>query len=181
MFSNIQPASLPIPGIFFLKVGFSGLVKSAIVVGPGWGEQGMAVAVDPSGNVHATGYFQGANDTIDFDMGPATHTLNTTDRNNNFIIKLKPMGTTVGVNEFLINPVNELNVYPNPNNGTFTIASDEKINLTLINNLGQMVQSIELNEGNYFQQNITLNISGVYYISGNTDKITIKQKIIVTK
>jgi hypothetical protein len=181
IFSNIQPGGQPLPGIFFLKVGFSGLVKSAIVVGPGWGEQGMSVAVDPSGNVHATGYLIGSNDTIDFDMGPATHTLNTTDRNNNFIIKLKPMGTTVGVNEFLINSIDELNVYPNPNNGTFTIVSKENISLSIINNLGQMVQSIELNEGNYFQQNITINASGVYYISGNTDKTTINQKIIVTK
>jgi hypothetical protein len=181
IFSNVQPTNLPIPGIFFLKVGFSGLVKSAIVVGPGWGEQGMAIAVDPSGNVHATGYFQGSNDTIDFDMGPGTHTLNTTDRNNNFIIKLKPMGTAVGVNEFLIHSVGELNVYPNPNNGTFTITSKENMNLTIINNLGQMVQSIELNEDNYFQQNITINTSGVFYISGKTEKTAINQKIVVTK
>jgi hypothetical protein len=181
MFSNIQPGSLPIPGIFFLKVGFSGQIKSALVVGPGMGEEGRSVAVDPAGNVHATGYFPGSNGLIDFDMGPATHTLNTTDRNNNFIIKLKPMGNTVGINEFLMNYGDKLTIYPNPNNGNFIIVSKEKLSLILINNLGQLVQEIELNEGNYFQQKINLSSSGIYYISGFNDKTSVKQKIIVTK
>ncbi len=181
MFSNVQPASIPIPGVFFLKVGLSGLVKAAIVVGPGWGEQGMSAAVDPAGNVHATGYFQGSNGPVDFDMGPSTFMLNTTDRNNNFIIKLKAMGTTVGIDEFSTNGSHEFIISPNPNNGTFHIVSKEKMNLSLINNLGQIVQTIELNETNEYHQNIQINTSGIYYINGVTEQATVNQKIIVTQ
>jgi hypothetical protein len=75
----------------------------------------------------------------------------------------------------------KLTIYPNPNNGNFIIVSKEKLSLILINNLGQLVQEIELNEGNYFQQKINLSSSGIYYISGFNDKTSVKQKIIVTK
>ncbi|MES2516051.1 MAG: SBBP repeat-containing protein [Bacteroidota bacterium] len=181
MFSNVQPTTLPIPGIFFLKVGFSGLVKAAVVVGPGWSEQGMGVAVDATGNVHATGYFQGSNGVVDFDIGPLTYTLNSTDRNTNFILKLKPMGNTVGMEELSNNPSDALIVYPNPNNGSFVVHAEENMKLHLINNLGEILQNIEIKK----EVNQTIHLetisSGIYFLVSQGTTRSVKQKIIVTR
>ncbi|MDO8998508.1 MAG: glycine-rich protein, partial [Bacteroidota bacterium] len=38
-----------------------------------------------------------------------------------------------------------LNVYPNPNNGEFTISTDSEMNLSIVNNLGQVVKEISIN------------------------------------
>jgi hypothetical protein len=72
---------------------------------------------------------------------------------------------------------NKLNVYPNPNNGEFTIASETDMNLSIVNQLGQVIKQIRLDEkGNY--QYIVSGISpGIYFITG--DRVNLK--IVVDK
>jgi hypothetical protein len=70
-------------------------------------------------------------------------------------------------------------IYPNPNNGVFFIKALKKINLEVINNLGQVVYSATLNqEINKIQlQEIP---SGIYFIREG-GKNTTAVKIVVTK
>jgi hypothetical protein len=76
---------------------------------------------------------------------------------------------------------NNISVYPNPNNGEFTIKSNEAISLDLINQLGQVVKVISLNETNNHQANITNVANGIYFIVGKGTNGSINQKVIVNK
>lgn len=67
-------------------------------------------------------------------------------------------------------------IYPNPNNGSFTLLIPNKGIYQIINSLGQLLKIIEVEE-----QEVSIRIEGlsdgVYYILGDQ----VKQKIVVTK
>jgi hypothetical protein len=87
----------------------------------------------------------------------------------------------VGIDE-LVNPLNALMVYPNPNNGEFTIrGTGTDLKLILVNELGQLIQHIELSAGNNHQANIKDLARGIYFLAGKTEAGSFNQKIIVTK
>ena len=79
--------------------------------------------------------------------------------------------------EHLTNSSLALSAFPNPNNGTFILKSTKKMELTLSDNLGRLIQTISLNELNNYQNSIEVYSSGIYFINGNF----IRQKIVVTK
>jgi len=85
------------------------------------------------------------------------------------------------LNEYKNGATLELHVYPNPNTGEFTIQSDQDFNLNLVNELGQVVKSISLNELNSHKQNISNLAAGVYFMTGEKDSTKVNQKIVVTK
>ncbi|MBA4239429.1 MAG: hypothetical protein C0448_01795 [Sphingobacteriaceae bacterium] len=80
-------------------------------------------------------------------------------------------GISENLSEFLIH------IFPNPNNGEFTIQSQKADVVTIINDLGQTVQKIELNQQNDFSYRVNSLQNGIYFLMGET----IKQKIVVTK
>ncbi len=71
-------------------------------------------------------------------------------------------------------------VFPNPNKGSFTIKAIAGMQLTVVNEIGQTVRSVELNASH----NNTINIEnlpmGIYFVIGQNDQQIIKQKIVVT-
>jgi len=78
--------------------------------------------------------------------------------------------------------ISGLSVYPNPSKGEFTISSEFDINLSVINNLGQVVKTLSLNENNNHKAAVTNLADGIYFIEGtNNANQKITQKIIVTK
>jgi len=89
------------------------------------------------------------------------------------------VNTCTGISE--LNNQNGLTIYPNPNNGEFTIESQVNINLELINELGQFVRLIKLSEANNRKINISELSNGIYFLIGKKDNLKVKQKIIVTK
>ncbi|MES2512622.1 MAG: T9SS type A sorting domain-containing protein [Bacteroidota bacterium] len=74
-----------------------------------------------------------------------------------------------------------LTIYPNPNNGSFTIKSENELKLNLTNSWGQVLQTIELNRMNNYEVKTELLSSGIYFLSGIGESQTVKQKIVVTK
>lgn len=82
----------------------------------------------------------------------------------------------LGVGE---NSKTTLNVYPNPNNGQFTVSSEYPVNLTLMNTLGQFIRSIELNAENGYSVEVTGLAKGVYYLSADSDLKSDYMKLIV--
>jgi hypothetical protein len=68
-------------------------------------------------------------------------------------------------------------IFPNPNNGEFTIQAQNEDVLTIINDLGQMIETIELSHENNFLYRVSGLQGGIYFIIGKT----VKQKVIVCK
>jgi uncharacterized delta-60 repeat protein len=71
-----------------------------------------------------------------------------------------------------------LSVFPNPNNGDFTICLNKEETFSLLNNLGQTVQTITLNKGNNNSANITGIESGIYYLVSKSNT-QLNYKIVV--
>ncbi len=71
-----------------------------------------------------------------------------------------------------------VNVYPNPNNGSFVIKSTTEGSYVLINSLGQTVQTITLTAPDNYSFTINSLEGGVYFIKNN--KGTLQYKIVVT-
>ncbi|MEI6019869.1 MAG: T9SS type A sorting domain-containing protein [Bacteroidota bacterium] len=76
----------------------------------------------------------------------------------------------------LSNGVNSLNIYPNPNNGEFTLSASSAVKLAVINQLGQVIKNIDLNENNGFQNKLSGLSSGIYFVKdlGNEQNNAIK-------
>jgi hypothetical protein len=72
-----------------------------------------------------------------------------------------------------------LTVYPNPNNGTFTIHSTLAGTYMIINELGQAIHRFQLNGATDHTANISELSNGTYYIIGMSNDQLIKQKIVV--
>ena len=73
-----------------------------------------------------------------------------------------------------------LNVYPNPNNGTFTVKALSEGTYYLMNESGQLVKSFTVNADNNFTYQIENLTIGFYVLSGQNKEGISKQKIVVT-
>jgi hypothetical protein len=94
-------------------------------------------------------------------------------------VQVKISGCT-GINEF--GSANTgLSIYPNPNDGKFTVQSNNDIKVNLENELGQLVRVIQLTAANNHEVNITDLAKGIYFVAGQKDGVQVYQKIVVTK
>lgn len=123
--------------------------------------------------------------TSDIAVSPTvqtTYTVNGTDANgcSNTTTVTQDVSLCTGVAQ-LINSSSLISIYPNPNNGIFTIKSEVNITLSLMNDLGQVLQTIKLdgfNDRTLPLENIS---NGMYYICGQDGNQSVKQKIIVIR
>lgn len=108
----------------------------------------------------------------------STYTINGTDANgcNNVSSFTQSVSACTSVNE-LAGGDSGLIVYPNPNNGSFTIKSTTEDVISLINELGQTVKTIELNEGNNYTSSLSDMPAGIYFANG----LNTKFKVVVIK
>lgn len=84
--------------IFISKLDAAGnFVWAVSLGGTGSGEAGYAITLDPSGNVCATGYYQG---TPDFDPGAGTFTLTAAAQSDIFVLKLSAAGNFIWAKSF---------------------------------------------------------------------------------
>jgi hypothetical protein len=81
----------------------------------------------------------------------------------------------VGIPVNIANTAN-LSIYPNPSTGEFTISADQAITLQIINELGQQVKTITLDKNNREVNSLP---GGVYFITGNNENGSVKEKIII--
>ncbi|MCC6371030.1 MAG: T9SS type A sorting domain-containing protein [Bacteroidia bacterium] len=95
----------------------------------------------------------------------------------NVSVKVNPC---VGITEFADGGKGLL-VYPNPNSGEFTVESHNEVNLSIVNQLGQVVKTFALNSANNYKTKINGLSAGVYFIVGQNSTQNINHKIIVDK
>ncbi|MES2679965.1 MAG: T9SS type A sorting domain-containing protein [Bacteroidota bacterium] len=120
---------------------------------------------------------------LTFTLGiTTTYTLTGTD--NNFCSKTTTVtqfvATCIGLEDLAGDNIG-LNVYPNPNNGTFNISSDVTITLNMVNALGQVVNTMNLSEGNRKEVTVSNLPGGIYFISGEANGKKVNKKIVVER
>jgi hypothetical protein len=93
------------------------------------------------------------------------------------VVKVKDC---VGIAEFEKDE-SSIAVYPNPNNGNFSIQAKGNMQLSLINELGQEIKVLNFTAENQFQQNVQGLSSGVYFIKGIQNASLIESKLVVTR
>ncbi len=95
------------------------------------------------------------------------------------------LATTVsactGINETISMNDAAYTIYPNPSNGTFSIRASGDMELNIINELGQVLQTVALNESNAHETSVSNLPTGIYFISGQANGQMIRQKLIITK
>ncbi|WP_317897256.1 glycine-rich protein [Aurantibacillus circumpalustris] len=112
----------------------------------------------------------------------ANYTVTGTDDNgcsSTATVQVK-ISSCAGLNE-LRHLNNGITIYPNPNDGKFTIQSTADLKLSLVNELGQLIRVINLSATNNHEVNISDLAKGIYFVSGQKDGLQIYQKIVVTK
>ncbi|MCU0441179.1 MAG: T9SS type A sorting domain-containing protein [Bacteroidia bacterium] len=73
------------------------------------------------------------------------------------------------------------NAYPNPNRGSFTLTTNNEATFNVLNQLGQLVQTVTLDAGNNYRTEISNLQSGVYMLVNATNGYTQSLKIVVTQ
>jgi hypothetical protein len=75
--------------------------------------------------------------------------------------------------------VSSVDVYPNPNSGSFTVHASQPGSFKLVNSTGQLIQEIRLNDTNNFSIEINNLSTGFYFLQGVAGAEYIVQKIVV--
>jgi hypothetical protein len=86
----------------------------------------------------------------------------------------------VGFNELTTNKVN-IRVFPNPNNGVFTVDAPFDLAIKVSNELGQVVREFTLSKENNRKIDLTDLSPGIYFIKGEHENQLINEKIIITR
>jgi hypothetical protein len=84
-----------------------------------------------------------------------------------------------GIEGFEIGSAN-LEIFPNPNSGQFTIFSDKDIQLEIVNEMGQVIKVIELSAKNERKIDIHDLANGIYFLRDKNAKQTGNYKIVIT-
>jgi hypothetical protein len=85
-----------------------------------------------------------------------------------------------GINEGNL-PANSLQLYPNPSQGEISIVFTTPLELWLINEIGQLIHTVSLNEENGYKANLSDLNNGIYFITGQCGNVRIKEKIIISR
>src|SRR5690606_18383996 len=75
----------------------------------------------------------------------------------------------------------KVSVFPNPSTGEITIQGAEDITLSLINELGQMVRIIKLDDHNRHTVNLQGLAPGIYFLNGRQQNTIVAEKIVIQK
>jgi len=93
---------------------------------------------------------------------------------------LAPDGTTVELKN-MNEPTFDFEAFPNPSNGDFTISSSEVGTFNIINELGQVVRTVEITEVNGNQVKVEDMPNGAYFVTGTLNGEIVTKKVIVVR
>jgi hypothetical protein len=115
-------------------------------------------------------------------QGVFNYTVVGTDANNctNSVSVLIQVNACTGIESYLPGS-NRILVYPNPGQAEFNIQSESAQELDLVNELGQIVLHIKLNESNQHKVTVTGLAAGIYLLRGRQADGVISQRIIISR
>jgi hypothetical protein len=84
-----------------------------------------------------------------------------------------------------INTINETNnsleLFPNPNNGNFSVRTSSAMNLSILDQTGRVIRSLSTNDTGTGSINITGLADGIYFVIGQNANGFLKQKVVITR
>ena len=96
--------------------------------------------------------------------------------NESCVGKLASTEVTFSTESVEENEINNVSVFPNPNNGEFTVRCDNMSRITVYNVIGSVVKDIETNTDSFVIEGLN---SGVYFVNiKNTDSNIIKKVVV---
>ncbi len=174
--------------IFISKLDSSGnFVWAKAAGGTSW-DYGQSIAIDASGNVYVTGYFQSPSITF----GSTTVTNAGSNTPEIFIAKLDTMTIITGNNDVSADgsgPLNITSIFPNPfSNSTtisFSLAQFQKVSLQIFDVSGRLVATLadkifEAGENEIMWDAENVN-AGIYFLKMQTGDVLKTEKLVVTK
>ncbi len=78
-------------------------------------------------------------------------------------------------------PIDYFEAYPNPSNGDFTLVSAIPGTFQIINELGQIIRTIEITEANKNQVKVENMPNGAYFVTGTSNGNVVTKKVIVVR
>lgn len=88
---------------------------------------------------------------------------------------------TTGLNAQLNNASQQLlSVFPNPSREVFTVQSSHEGTFIIVNQLGQTLQTLQLNGSNNYSTTVSGLKNGLYIIMGTGEQEGVRQKVIIT-
>jgi PKD repeat protein len=89
-------------------------------------------------------------------------------------------GMIIQDNQYKINLlVKNIETYPNPNHGNFTISTSFEGTVNIVNELGQIIQRVEITKDKNYQSKVEGLARGVYFVTGTFEGEVLTQKVIV--
>jgi hypothetical protein len=89
--------------------------------------------------------------------------------------------TNVELKSMVVEPTFDFEAFPNPSNGDFTISSSEIGTFNIINELGQLVRTVEITEANGNQVKVEDMPNGAYFVTGTLNSEIVTKKVIVVR
>jgi hypothetical protein len=78
-------------------------------------------------------------------------------------------------------PTFDFEAFPNPSNGDFTISASEAGTFNIINELGQLVRTVEITEANGNQVKVENMPNGAYFVTGTLNGELVTKKVMVVR
>jgi len=173
-------------GATWIKINFTGQVHNFLSFVPGTtgtyissGNAGSSISYDEGQTWITIDNLKHSNSTFFSTTSGWTGSYLDIANSNPIIFKWGGNTNTIGIEEE--SNQNIMNIYPNPNNGVFTIKAEKEGIYSFINELGQTIKQIQLNSSNNYTMNIENLDNGIYFIVGYNNNEMVKQKIVVTK
>ena len=109
-------------------------------------------------------------------VGPTTQIYSVTGTNSNGCVNSSTLAVNISACSGLEknNISDKVTVYPNPSKGSFNITSSVVAELSISNELGQVIRVINLNEANNFNLVIDNFKPGIYLVSDKDKKVNLK-------
>ncbi|MDQ3046937.1 MAG: T9SS type A sorting domain-containing protein [Bacteroidota bacterium] len=169
--SDVYMAKISNTGTFLWAMSISGVADSVETLGY---ESGNGICADASGTVYATGA------VLDGGVFGST-TYGEYARTDIFVAKI--LQGSVGTESINASTQGLINIYPNPGNGSLTIdltkLNSERANVCIFNCMGQLVSTVDQQNGKTVSLDISGEQKGIYLIEIRSEENIYREKVII--